>query len=95
MEFVLIGLLVFVTAAGIDYAHGRYLRAFASGHSLAAASWSVAQWTAGTIAFVVAVKVSMLLIPLEAAGLFVGTLLAVKRPTDMLHVSCNMSNSGN
>ena len=72
------GLLVLVSSAAIDYSHACYVRALTAGSRCRAANWSVVQWAAASIGFVIAVKVSVWLLPFEAVGLFFGTLLAVK-----------------
>ncbi len=73
--------LVFVSSALIDYSHACYVRALTAGSRCRAANWSVVQWAAASIGFVIAVKVSVWLLPFEAVGLAVGTLLAVKPRT--------------
>lgn len=75
---VALGVLIFVASFAIDYAHARYLGAVAAGKSVRAANWSLAQWLAATIGFVVAVKVSLWVLPFEAAGMYAGTLAAIK-----------------
>lgn len=79
MNLYLLGILVFVVAATLDFAHANYVRAVQLRRPYWAALWSVCQWAAGTTAFVIAVKVSLWLLPLEAAGLALGTILGVKR----------------
>lgn len=46
----------------------------------AASRWSVVQWGAATVGFVVAVKVSIWFVPFEGLGLKLGTLLGGTRP---------------
>ena len=75
---VLLGVLVFVSSAAIDYAHTRYAYARDAGRAVAASNWSVAQWLAATIGFIVAVKISVWLLPCEAAGLWLGSWLAIR-----------------
>jgi hypothetical protein len=76
---VLIALLVTVTMAGVDFCHARYTRALLSGRVVHAAIWSVGQWGAATVGFVVALKISVWYLPFEALGLFMGTLLGARR----------------
>lgn len=76
---VLLGLVVFVSAAALDFAHTRYVQAVQVADRHRAARWSVVQWTAATVGFVVAVKVSLWILPFEAAGLYAGTILAVPK----------------
>ncbi len=73
-----LGLLVLVSSAAIDYAHARYAYARDAGWRWRAAAWSTAQWCGACVGFLVAVKVSLWLLPFEAAGLAIGTWLAVK-----------------
>lgn len=75
---ILLGLAVFLSSAAIDFAHAKYAYAREAGLRWRAAAWSTAQWSASAIGFVVAIKVSFWLLPCEALGLAVGTLLAVK-----------------
>lgn len=77
---ILLGLLVFASSAAIDYAHARYAYARDAHRRWSAANWSALQWCAASVGFVVAVKVSLWLLPAEALGLWVGTLVAVKPP---------------
>ena len=72
-------LLVFVSSALIDYAHARYVGALGASDPHRAGRWSVVQWAGATCGFVIAVKVTFWALPFEAAGLYVGTLLAVAR----------------
>lgn len=79
ITYVGLGLLVLASSAAIDFAHTRYVQAVQACRRHRAAAWSVLQWTGGTIGFVVAVKVSFWLLPLEAIGLYLGTVLAIPR----------------
>ncbi len=45
----------------------------------AAARWSVVQWAAASVGFVVAVRVSIWLLPFEGLGLWLGTMLGGTR----------------
>lgn len=76
---ILIAVLVTVTMAGVDYCHARYTRAMIAGHVHPAALWSVGQWSCASVGFVVAVKLSMWYLPMEAIGLYAGTVLGAKR----------------
>ncbi len=49
-----------------------------AGDALKASLWSVGQWSAASVGFVVAVKVSMWYLPFEAAGLAIGTYLGAR-----------------
>lgn len=74
-----IAILVTVTMAGVDFCLARYTRAMLEGRVMHAAFWSVGQWSAATVGFVVAVKLSIWYLPFEGLGLFLGTLLGGKR----------------
>ena len=74
-----IALLVTAAMGGVDFCHARYVKALTSGRVLNAAFWSVGQWSAASIGFVVAVKISIWYLPFEALGLFLGTLLGGRR----------------
>lgn len=76
---VLLAILVFFTMAGVDFCHAKYVRAMLAGKALPAAFWSVGQWMAASVGFVIAVKVSMWYLIFEAMGLFVGSLLGTLR----------------
>jgi hypothetical protein len=74
-----LGILVFASAGIYDLCHARYVAALGDGARHRAARWSVGQWLAATIALVVAVRVTLWYLPLEAAGLYVGTLVGTSR----------------
>lgn len=76
-----LAVLVFVSAAVLDYAHTRYVAAATRGARHAAARWSVAAWCAASVGFVVTVEVTMWMLPAEAAGLYLGTYLGTRRPS--------------
>lgn len=78
IEAAALAVLVLASSAAIDFAHARYVQAVTARRQLRAAVWSVTQWCAASVGFVVAVKVSLWLLPFEAAGLFLGSLLAVR-----------------
>ena len=81
---VFIAILVTATMAGVDYCHARYVCALLENRIYRAALWSVGQWMAASVGFVVAVKISMWYLPFEAAGLFFGTLLGARRKREQL-----------
>lgn len=84
---IFIALLVTVAMAMVDFCQSQYTNAItrkdANGNAnpatLAAALWSVGQWGAATIGFVVAVKLSFVYLFFEAIGLFLGTMLGGRR----------------
>lgn len=78
-----VGLAIAVTAtmALVDYAHARYTLDMQRLRIIRAAFWSVAQWGAASVGFIVAVRVSIWYLPFEAVGLFIGTWLGGRRRT--------------
>ena len=78
MVTILLAILVFTAAVSLDFCHARYVQSVQANRACMAAMWSVLQWSAATVAFVVAVKVSLWLLPFEAIGLAVGTLLGMR-----------------
>lgn len=81
---ILLAILVFISAVGIDWCATRYVLAVGRGDAHIAALWSCGQWSAGTIGFIVVVKVSLWYLPLEAAGLYLGTRLAMRQQPSKL-----------
>lgn len=79
LEVLCLCLVVGLAAACADYAHAVYAARRDAAEAHPAARWSVLQWASMTVGFVAAVKVSMATLPFEAAGLYVGTWLAVRR----------------
>ena len=71
--------VVFLASALIDFAHARGIVAIGERAGHRAARWSLAQWIGSTIGFLIAMKVTCWVLPFEAAGLYVGTVLAVRR----------------
>lgn len=74
---ILLALLVFFSAMGIDYANTRYVKAVDDNRAHHAAAWSVMQWSCGLAGFLVALKVTLWMLPIEALGLYVGTRLSM------------------
>jgi hypothetical protein len=74
-------LLVFACSTLIDYAHTQCVKAIGEHARRRAALWSVIQWSGATVGFLVAIKITLWALPFEAAGLFVGTFIAVGRKT--------------
>lgn len=79
MTLAALMLAVFCCACALDYAHVRYAEDRDQLRAHGAATWSVAQWVAATVGFVVAVRVSLWVLPAEALGLYVGTWIGVQR----------------
>ena len=80
---VLMALGVFFAAITIDFSHARYVRALVADRRVAAASWSVLQWSGATVGFLVAVTHSLWILPFEMLGLFVGTLLGAGKQSTL------------
>lgn len=78
----LLALLVFFSAMGIDWANTKYVKAVGANKANAAALWSVVQWCCSLVGFLVAFKVTLWMLPIEALGLIVGTKLSM----DWAHV---------
>ncbi len=76
---VFLAILVFISAAGIDWCAARYTMAVGRSDAHRAALWSCGQWLAGTVGFLIVVKVSMWLLPVEGLGLYIGTRLAMRQ----------------
>jgi hypothetical protein len=70
---IFIGVLVFFSAVGIDFANTRYVQAVGEKDTHRAARWSVLQWLSSLVGFIVAVKITMWMLPVEMLGLYVGT----------------------
>lgn len=73
----LLCLVVLFSATLIDFAHARCVVAIAAGAPHRAAMWSILQWAGATVGFIIAVKVTFWVLPFEAAGLYLGTVIAV------------------
>lgn len=78
MTFALLVLMVFISAAAIDYAEARYVRAVGAGAAHVAARWSLAMWALGCLGFVAMLRVSLWLMIPEGIGFYVGTFVAVR-----------------
>jgi hypothetical protein len=74
-----LGLLVFAASAGIDFANTRYVQAVGRTATHAAARWSVLQWSMSLVGFVVAIKHTLWMLPIECLGLYVGCWLSLRR----------------
>ncbi len=82
MTFLLLaglGALVCASTMAVDFAHARYVVELVAGRRHAAARWSATQGVVSSVGFVLAVKVSLWLLPFEILGLYLGTLLGAKR----------------
>lgn len=82
---IFIAILVTACMICVDYCHARYTRAMITGRVHAAASWSVGQWMAASVGFVVAVKLSVWYLPFEGLGLYIGTFLGARRVRNTLN----------
>jgi hypothetical protein len=79
MELAMLALAVFALAAASDFLETRYVAAVSAGRARAAARCSVAMWACGACGLAAAVQVGWWLLAPEAAGLYVGTILAMRR----------------
>jgi len=75
---MLLAVLVFLSAAMIDFASARYVRAVGDGAAHRAARWSIAMWALGCLGFVAMIRISLWLMLPEGAGFYVGTVVAVR-----------------
>lgn len=78
MFLFLVGVAVFLSAAMIDYANTKYVLAVGARKTHLAARWSVLQWISSLVGFIVAVKLTLWMLPVEMAGLYVGTYLSLR-----------------
>lgn len=79
--FALLAIAVTASMTAVDFAHARYVRALLERRGPVAAAWSVAQWAAASVGFVLAVRVTMWLLPFEGVGLGLGTWLGARTRT--------------
>ncbi len=82
MQELALSVLVFFTSMALDYCHTNFVLAVERRAAYAAALWSVLQWCAGLVGFLVAVKVTLWVLPAEALGLALGTIISIKRNQD-------------
>jgi hypothetical protein len=76
-----LAIAVFLSALCIDAANVRYVMAVERRDGHRAALWSCLQWGASLVGFLVAIKVTLWMLPLELAGLYFGCLLSMKQPS--------------
>lgn len=79
MKMVVLSLAIFLSAVGLDFADTSNTRAVAEGRAHAAARWSVAMYALGCIGFFSVIKIAWWLVFPEAAGLYAGSVWAMKR----------------
>lgn len=75
---ILLGIVVFVAAVVLDYAYVRYQQAVAAKSVHAAARWSVALYTIGSVGWMTILDASKWYMIPECLGLYVGTVLAMR-----------------
>jgi hypothetical protein len=75
----LLAIGVFCGAVIIDYADSSNTRAVAEGRAHAAARWSVGMYLTGLVGFYAVIEIAWWLCIFEAAGLYVGSWIAVAR----------------
>ena len=78
MSTVALALLVFVSAARIDFPNTHYVKAVRAGRAHHAALWSVLQWCGSLVGFIIALKVTLWMLPIEALGLYAGAYLSMR-----------------
>lgn len=78
MTTVLLAILVFCSALALDYCATKYVHAVGRDDAHRAAMWSVLQWASSLVGFLVAFKVTLWMLPVEALGLWVGTHLSMR-----------------
>lgn len=77
-----LGLVVAAAFAAVDFCAIKYVYAVTAGRRHGAARWSVAQWAASAVGFVLVIKVSLWLMLAEAGGLYIGSWYAGKSPKE-------------
>ena len=77
-QSLLLAVAVFLSSMTIDYTNVKYVRAVTEDRAYAAAGWSLAQWTASLLGFLVAVKVTLWLLPAEMLGLWCGCVWSIR-----------------
>ncbi len=88
MLFAALCFLTFTLALCGDYVETMYVRAVASHAARRAALCSIAMWALSAIGFIAIVEVSVWLILPEGAGLWCGTMLAMRpKPVQELVVT--------
>lgn len=78
LVYLLLGMLAFVAAASGDYFETRYVRAVQRNDSETAARCSVAMFAVGAFTLVAIIEAGSWIVAPEAAGLYVGTKLAMR-----------------
>lgn len=78
-QYAGLGAALFTAVTVVDFAGVRYQQAVTDGRPWAASWWTAIQWGVNTTALVVAVKITLWLLPCEVAGLVAGTQLAIRR----------------
>lgn len=71
--------LVFFSAAVIDYAEARYVCAVNAVDAHAAALWSLIMYAVGALGFVAVINVSLWLMIPEGLGFYCGTRFALRK----------------
>ena len=79
MTALALGVLVFVAAAALDFAYVRYQQHVSARRAARAGAWSAAVYLIGSVGFLAVVQASRWYMIPECAGLYVGTLIALRR----------------
>lgn len=75
---VLLAILVFCSAACIDFFNTRYIMAVQRRDAVRAGLWSVSQYGASLVGFLVVFKITLWMLPVEALGLFTGCVWSMR-----------------
>lgn len=78
LTIISVGVLLFVLAAASDWFDTKYVKAVGAGCAQRAALCSVAMWIVSVGGLIAVIEVGWEVLPFEAAGLYVGTLLAMR-----------------
>lgn len=79
---IALGLIVFASSFAIDLANTNFVQQVQNRNAFSAAMWSVVQWGASVVGFVIAIKISFWYLPIEALGLATGTYYAMRGNTE-------------
>lgn len=75
---MLLGTVAFFLALASDWLETKYVLAVATGHAARAAKCSVGMWLIGVLGLIGCIELGWWLLAPEAAGLYVGTMLAMR-----------------
>lgn len=90
--FALLSVAVFVASALLDAIEAYYVRSVADGKPERAAVYSVAMYVIGCVGFFSVIEYSWWLMIPECAGLYFGSVIAIKRQRN--HATCKPTSGG-